>query len=99
LAIRRRVQEGRSPRFPEDTAMTDSLCGSFFQNLPDATQREQFEELSDRNHFASSESHRLANPRRMNSGTIRRVMNGYLFFRVGDHLPSRPRRDTSSCRG
>jgi cupin 2 domain-containing protein len=25
--------------------MTDSLCGSFFQNLPDATQREQFEEL------------------------------------------------------
>jgi hypothetical protein len=82
LAVRRRVQEGRSPSFPEDTAMTDSLYGSSFQNLPDARRGRSSKSCADRNRFASSASHRLANPHRMNSGTIRRdapLQCGYLL--------------------
>ena len=69
-----------------------------FQNLPDATQgavrqlcRSKSFRIERITSSGQSSPHKFC--------TIRRGMNGCLFFRVGNHLPSRSRRDTSSCHG
>jgi hypothetical protein len=53
-----------------------------FQNLPDATQSGQFEKLCRSKSFRIERITSSGQPR-INSGTIRRGMNGCLFFRAG----------------